>query len=79
MLLTIPQRLSRTELIIQIAISLWIILLVCIIFTPIIQYWYKSRHRNVIAQIKHLKEMKKLKAEHKRPRFTDNSNINENV
>ncbi len=79
MLITIPQSLSRTELLIQIAISLWIILLVCIIFTPIIQYWYKSRHRNVIAQIRHLTEMKKLKSEHKRPTLIENSKINENA
>lgn len=66
MFLTVPQNLSTLELLWEIAISLWVILLVCIIFSPMIGYWYKTRHKNAIEQIQFFEDQKKLRREPKK-------------
>jgi hypothetical protein len=63
LIISVPQRLSSSELLVQIAISLWVILLVCAIFSPLIGYWYRTRKQNAIKQIHELKELKKLRRE----------------
>jgi hypothetical protein len=73
MFLTIPQNLSNSELLIELAISLWIILLVCAIFTPLIGYWYKTRIKNAIIRIQHLRDLKKLKSHRRQGHIEDNA------
>ena len=55
---TIPRNLSSSALLTQFALSLWIIILVCKIFTPIITYWYHSRQKKVVTEILHLTKLK---------------------
>jgi hypothetical protein len=59
-----PWNVSTNELLTLLAMSLWIILLVCSIFTPIITFWYNSRYKTVFAEIRRLKREKKLHSEH---------------
>ena len=73
MLLTIPQNLSNSDFLIELAISLWIILLVCVIFTPLIGYWYKTRIKNAIIRIQHLRDLKKLKSKRRQGHIEDNA------
>ena len=65
MFLVVPMNMSSSERIGLLAISLWIILLVCAIFTPIIAYWNKSRFKNIRQELQQLREYKKIRAEHK--------------
>lgn len=64
MLLLQPLELSQSEFLILLAISLWAIILVCTIFSPIITYWYRNKRKFLITQIQQLLEMKKLKVDH---------------
>jgi hypothetical protein len=72
MLATIPQTLTNLELLWEIAISLWVMLLVCVIFTPLIGYWYKTRQKNATEQILLLEDQKRLRRDPKRPPKEDN-------
>jgi hypothetical protein len=71
MFLTVPMNLSNSERIDLLAISLWIILLVCVIFTPLIAYWNKLRFKTITEELKQLKEYKRIRAEHKSKKGTD--------
>lgn len=62
--LFVPQNLPASTLLTELALSLWAILMVCSIFTPIIGYWYRWRRKQVLARLILLKDKKKLTNEH---------------
>lgn len=54
MFVLIPPNISKTSLITYVAISLYAILLVCAIITPIIIYWYKFRIKTISTELRQL-------------------------
>lgn len=66
MFVVVPQNLTHSELLVQLAISLWVMLLVCAIYTPLIKMWYGRQQKKVKAQIQDLRELKKLKRKRKK-------------
>ena len=64
MLVTIPQDLTGSEFMVEIAISLWVIILVCVIFTPIIYFWHRGQLKKISALIQYLNDQKKLRRDY---------------
>ena len=71
MFTTVPQDLSNSEFLLQLAISLWVMLLVCAFFTPIIGYWYQHLSKKIIGQLDYLNTLKSKNEEIKNAAQSD--------